>query len=116
MATSKIIEAIQAIDREITLSQYSRIDPRRKAYLLARKRQLESEANAMSFTDEELKTNDIRYWQDSINPKWCDASAFGWLDSQHRRHQQKVIRCLEMPSEKIRSAIEGVVLDERVLR
>jgi hypothetical protein len=64
MIQSKIIATIQSIKHELEISRHQRIDPRRKQYLTSRLLQLEKEAGAFSFSEEEMKTGEINVSSD----------------------------------------------------
>jgi hypothetical protein len=56
---SRIIAKRQQIESELKTNRT--IDPRRKQYLISRLIQLEKECAVFSFSENELKTNDIAY-------------------------------------------------------
>lgn len=58
-----------SIKHELELSRYREIDPKRKQYLTSRLLQLEREAGALSFNEEELKTGEINIGDKPIASK-----------------------------------------------
>jgi hypothetical protein len=59
MIQSAIVSKMLSIREELRLAQYKPADPKRKNYLLQRLLQLENEARAMSFNEDELKSGEI---------------------------------------------------------
>ena len=56
---SKILAKIQDIKHELALSRHQKIDPKRHRYLTARLQQLENEAGAFSFNEQERESGEI---------------------------------------------------------
>jgi hypothetical protein len=100
MIESNLVSARNAVEQELKLSQFQRIDPKRKAFLRVRLAQLTRDIQAVGFSETEVEKNDVNvgHGQKQTNQtsflippaSWMSEDAAQKQPRDTRTHQERV--------------------------